>query len=337
MTSPTNHAPGTRSIEPLERADYEAGALVRACPPRWKDRNKQTVWEVSRSGVPFAGMISYSRWPARGLPAEAPGPGSLKIRDGVFDYPQEPGLDTVSWHLNFADPRLFGFYDGPLLAQDELQVAEHPALGSLRDALEREGRAGRTVDGRGFPTPVTVTGVQRRCVLRTQPDAAEGRPRGLYGNAFARAPIDQVTAASRALDPPTLSNILAIAAPAGGYGPYQAAEIEGILVAAFSGFAAAAQESGRLLDRPARTLIHTGFWGCGAFGGNRTLMTILQALAADLAGVELVFHGVDQRGAAAARKAHNEYLMLRSSGSRVSRLLLDLEAEQFEWGESDGN
>ncbi|MEX1263094.1 MAG: hypothetical protein WEE66_04010 [Actinomycetota bacterium] len=28
-----------------------------------------------------------------------------------------------------------------------------------------------------------------------------------------------------------------------------------------------------------------GFWGCGAFGGDRLLMTTLQSLAAEMAGI----------------------------------------------------
>jgi Poly (ADP-ribose) glycohydrolase (PARG) len=37
--------------------------------------------------------------------------------------------------------------------------------------------------------------------------------------------------------------------------------------------------------------VHTGYWGCGAFGGNRVLMALLQVLAAGSAGLDqLVFH-----------------------------------------------
>lgn len=51
-------------------------------------------------------------------------------------------------------------------------------------------------------------------------------------------------------------------------------------------------------------MIHTGWWGCGAFGGNRRLMAILQFAAAQLAGVDaVVFHrgsddAADEAGAA---------------------------------------
>ena len=42
---------------------------------------------------------------------------------------------------------------------------------------------------------------------------------------------------------------------------------------------------------PARVVVHTGHWGCGAFGGNRVLMALLQVVAARMAGLErLVFH-----------------------------------------------
>jgi hypothetical protein len=47
--------------------------------------------------------------------------------------------------------------------------------------------------------------------------------------------------------------------------------IEFVLATAFTGFSAARLESARLNPSPV-VAIHTGFWGCGAFGGNRVLM-----------------------------------------------------------------
>ena len=326
----------TLAVDPLDRAAFDAAELVRDFPPRWLGRNKRAVWDLSSQGAPFAGTIGYARWPARDWPAEVPAGTAPVVKAGVFDYPADAGPDTVAWHLNFADPLLFGFYAGDLMAQDELQVAEHPALGSLREALDVRSGEAHTTDGRG-PTPITVTGVQRRCAIRTQADPAAGRPASLYGNAFSRAPLKQVLAATTRLEPPTLSNILALSAPDGGVGPYTLRDIRAVLRTAFSGFAAAGQEGARLLGRPARTLIHTGFWGCGAFGGNRILMTILQILAADLAGAELVFHAVDVQGALVAGGGYETYRQLREREGGVDRLIRILEARQYEWGESDGN
>lgn len=41
----------------------------------------------------------------------------------------------MEWWVNFADPILFVAYAGRLFAQDEIQVAEHPALGHLKEKL----------------------------------------------------------------------------------------------------------------------------------------------------------------------------------------------------------
>jgi hypothetical protein len=78
----------------------------------------------------------------------------------------------------------------------------------------------------GEPTPVLVMGAEHRCRVATAPDVARGRPAGLYGNAFARADPDVVRCATTPIDPPTLTNLVAMAAPRGGWGRYRAAEIE---------------------------------------------------------------------------------------------------------------
>jgi len=47
--------------------------------------------------------------------------------------------------------------------------------------------------------------------------------------------------------------------------------------------------------------IHTGHWGCGAYGGNKSLMAILQIIAAEAAGVRLMYHTLDQEGEQAVK------------------------------------
>ena len=44
-------------------------------------------------------------------------------------------------------------------------------------------------------------------------------------------------------------------------------------------------------------IIHTGFWRCGTYGGDRVLMALLQILSAHLSQVNcLVFHRSDAIG-----------------------------------------
>ena len=285
------------------RRDLEAAELVRRHPPRFDHPHKQLCFELA-GGTEVAGPITVTRWRAALPAAHADALDRHNTLEVIaeptpFVYDGTPG----AWHVNFADPDLFFGYGSALLAQDELQCLEHPVLGSLRDALHAEGQA-RTADRDGA-TPVLVTGAERRCELDTMP--APGRPHGLYGNEFASAPAEAVRAALRVVRPPTRTNLIAMAAPGYGHGTYRRVQLEQILATAYTGFAAAVGETARLWPG-APTEIRTGFWGCGAFGGNRTVMVALQLIAARLAGVARVrFYAVRpdgladfERGAAAA-------------------------------------
>ena len=156
---------------------FDAGELIQGYPPQWRHPNKQAVYElVCNCGIPFTGLVTYARWREIQLPDVISARVRFEVLSGFFDYVSRTPSGTGDWHLNFADPNLFTAYGSSLLAQDELQVAEHPVLGSLREALAAIGKPPRTVDEHGRPTPVTITGVQRRCVIDTMPDARAHRP-----------------------------------------------------------------------------------------------------------------------------------------------------------------
>lgn len=328
----------TMDLNPIDHAEFDAGKLLSEYPPRWRHDNKQLVYQIGcSSGFPIAGEVVYARWPAQELPTRIPSPLPFSVCPGLFAYAVPEESTVVEWHLNFSDPHLFVAYGSSLLAQDELQAAEHPILGSIREALLSRRLSATTVDQQGNPTPVTITGVQRRCVINTLPNPAAGCPNGLYGNAFARATEGQVRTATKPLSPPTISNILAMAAPAGGHGEYSREEMLNVLTTAYTGYLAAREESQRLVQGDSRTVVHTGFWGCGAFGGNRRLMTILQGLAGDLAGVETVFWAFDEAGVKLATDARHWYEQLWDRNPAVDSLLDRLVGERFRWGVSDGN
>ena len=326
----------------LAELRFDAQSLVRAHPPRVVHPNKAALWALSSPpGATHAGELWVTRWAGHRTPA-SPGPlatPTIALVPTMFDY-GAPSEGTEAWWVNFADPMLFGFYGGGLFAQDEMQVAEHPALASLREALLGTKLPPRTMEGRDTPTPVLVMGVERRCAVDTTPDAAAGRPFGLYGNLFARASRDVVQRATRVLDPPTRSNILAIAAPPPSNGPYTLSQIRAIHHTAFTGFSAArwcgqrrwmdALRTGRV-----RTEIHTGYWGCGAFGGNRVLTSALPLLAARDAGVDaVIFHTVNEAGLADAEAAVRLADATRGAGDERFEWLA---AQGFVWGVSDGN
>jgi hypothetical protein len=176
--------------------------------------------------------------------------------------------------------------------------------------------------------------------VATDPDAAAGRSGGLYGNAFAQAAEETVRRATVRIDPPTITNLIAMAALPGGWGRYTDREIEFTLNTAFTGFRVAVLESRRQHGKDAAAIVHTGFWGCGAFGGNRVLMAMLQAIAARMAGIErLVFHTFNAAGTQALASAQDLIRNQCAAGySASTQVLIErIAALGLQWGVSDGN
>jgi hypothetical protein len=323
-------------MQPLERRTFEAQRLFEEHPPVIHDRNKRAVFEIAcPEDARHAGQVVFTRWRAMPLPEEIAAEAAaarVARHDGFYDY--APALpEAVEWHVNFADPHLFFAYGGGLFAQDEMQVAEHPVLGALKEALDAGEGTPLTVDGKG-PTPVLVAGAERRCRVATDRNPAEGRPHGLYGNEFARAREEAVRRATTRIDPPTVTNVIAIAAPGYGSGAYAAREIEQVLVTAFTGFRAAVLES---VAGP--VAVHSGFWGCGAFGGNRVLMTLLQVVAAGAAGADRLVLHLPGKGGADALAAALDVIRTDLAGPAIATrdLVRKLSARGFRWGVSDGN
>ncbi len=331
--------------EPIYRSTFATQQLVTDFPPDLTSTRKQLVYHIAcPPGSIHQGSLEFSRWPAFPLPLSFSvegAPTEIEAREDVFGYEPPPeNSHVVEWYLNFADVELFCAYGSSLLAQDELQVAEHPALGSLREAL-RHRRVAPLTEEHGEPTPILIRGVERRCAIATDRNALFGRPYGLYGNNFARASAEVIRQAITPLHPPTITNVLAMTAPAEGEGVYRLQEIQHILRAAFTGFSAARLESVRDRIPPPAVVIHTGFWGCGAFGGNRVLMALLQCLAAHMSGVDrLVFHTFDRAGSealATARRILKQELPSQGEQCKLNEVLKKIHDMNFQWGVSDGN
>lgn len=337
----------------LQEIDFDLSELFAKHPPHWRHSHKVAIYDlVRRSGAAPSWKTRYTRWKLAPLFNKMPiHQVEIEARDGFFTYPKS---GTGVWHLNFADSRLFAAYGSALMAQDEWQVLEHPALGSIREALLAEERPALT-RADGISTPVLISSVPRQCAVDlTGGDAApSGQPllqgvlkrlsapkrrKTLYGNAFSSASQEEVLRASVALNPPPLSNILAIAAPTGS-GVYTVREIADVLQTAYSGFAAAVLESTRTGVGKDSIEINTGWWGCGAFGGNRVLMAALQILAAKLAGIgSLRFYIGDSRD----RCIFDDALALQEEllaehGDDVMSMIQALGRMEFSWGVSDGN
>jgi len=321
-------------LQPIERYIFESDQLVAEHPPVLQHRNKRAVYEVAcPSDAKHLGQINYTRWAFLDLP-ESFNPqkavAHLQSREHIYDYaPVFDSPNALDWHVNFADPELFAFYGSGLFAQDEMQVAEHPILGSLREAL-----TARRIYGRTDLAPILISGVERRCRVAIESNISAGRPLGLYGNNFSAATKDAISQSTVPIDPPTITNLIAIAAPRGSDGlPYTIEEIQQVLVTAYSGFRSAVSQC-----PDGSTAIHTGFWGCGAFGGNRTLMAMCQIIASEMAGVtRLVFYTVNGQGTTELENAVVRINSLSESILDTNALLMSIRDMGFKWGSGDGN
>ena len=120
-------------------------------------------------------------------------------------------------------------------------------------------------------------------------------------------------------------------------------EIVYILATAYAGFRAAVLESGRIASSGAPVVVHTGFWGCGAFGGNRVVMTTLQAIAGQMAGVDRIilhtsagaFAGAD--AIVESRRTIEKDLAIDSPAVELRSLIQRISALGLSWAAGDGN
>ena len=96
-------------------------------------------------------------------------------------------------------------------------------------------------------------------------------------------------------------------------------------------------DSSEQLGRPAPVVVHSGFWGCGAFGGNRVLMLMLQIAAAGAAELEQLVLHTGEGGEEAFKNACRTLAKVGDSSCSSSDLIARVTSLGFEWGESDGN
>lgn len=340
------------SPELLQQIEFDISNLMTEHSPKWRHSHKKAIFErLRREGPTPEVTLRYTRWRMASLTGE------MKVWSVMLD--QLPGFFRYDssgpdiWHLNFADSRLFAAYGSPLMAQDEWQVMEHPVLAAVREAL-LDGDLPALTRQDGVSTPTLLMNVLRQCELNLAGDGS--RPlssreriarffgfghkmaRSLYGNAFQQASLEEIAAVTSIIAKPSLTNVIAISALS-GRGLYTRNQIRDTLETAWSGFKAATLESKLVGGESAGITVHTGWWGCGAFGGNRILMAMLQVIAARLAGVgKLVFHVGQDNDFHSLTEANKELdHLIHSEVVNIESMLDQLVDLRFSWGASDGN
>lgn len=325
----------------LGGGEIAVGAVLLDTPPEYLHDFKREiyskaagVWASRQAEV----VIRYARNTSKELseislrPEAANKPEIVSVPH-FFRYDDSPSPEEMNWYLNFADPLLFTAYDTDLFAQDEIQTLEHPLLAALKLHLDAmrcpELRTLTVEDGRA--TPWIFENVPRWINVNTSPVDKKGKTKSIYGNAFASAARSLLRRAITINDNPlSRSNLIAMAAPCPGYGVYRPHEICQLLSTVLAGFAPAVEAgAGR------KTVIHTGRWGAGAFGGSEELALCVQIIGGMLCGVsKLVFHAVSPKCLENARRTAKTVVAASGDAEQIVEKLL---AREYRWGFSDGN
>jgi len=337
--------------KPIFRIIIQSKTLFDQYPSRWHDEYKKKIFAIScPENCKHNGELEITRWKARPVLAKAHSKKTatkIITYKGPFKYEPTTKKNSAVWHLNFADGDLFFSYGSSLMAQDELQVAEHPILASVREMLASLSENNRDYDPctRDYtsithnpPTPILITGVERRLSIDLSANPETGRENGLYGNMFRAASWEVIRKILSKISPPTVSNIIAMEAPPGGKNRYTEEQINDVFQTAFTAFSAAREESLKLKGEKTKTIINTGDWGTGAYGGNKVLMAVLQLLAATTAQIDMLnFYTNDHKSFAEAQILIDELIPTSNFSINIPSILTELFNMEFQWGVSDGN
>lgn len=308
--------------------------LLNDYPPDYVDPRKKSYYEQARYfHRKQNGIVKVSRWTfdnERKSPIDFTKHQLLIHTERGF-YKYEEGVETDKiWWVNFADENLFGYYDSELFAQDEIQTLEHPLLGSIVEYLDANKIPNliSKTEEKNIATPYLVENIPYWISVNVNPVLPSGEIADIYGRRFSLVEKSIVDLGIKVVQKDKKNNIIAMAAPCCGKGNYTENQLRRLMETVIVAFGAAVKQSAK--QRYDRCVIHTGNWGCGAFGNDKELMYLSQILASSFVGVdELIFHNPDEETLKCAVKKYTDF--------GIENLILFLKEQNYLWQESDGN
>lgn len=224
--------------------------------------------------------------------------------------------------VDFANKRLGGGWLSYGMVQEEKMFIERFDYGALcaRSLLEME------IDPVKEPVASPFSMHENEAwILRGGREYAN---LGWYGRTPRHA-MDLVELVNPLDDADTVPTVIAIDAIKADFQRYNKKRLEKMLIKAYTGFIAANIDE----DVGGQKLVATGSWGCGAFFNNECVMFVVQALAANLAGVNLTHHVLgDGRRLGEAFKFLEDVMLRKLTVSSALQELADLcESSPEKW------
>jgi hypothetical protein len=238
---------------------------------------------------------------------------------GVFDEKREACV------VDFANKRLGGGWMSYGMVQEEKMFIERFDYGALcaRSLLD-------------MPSPIEEPLASPFSMRQDEAWLLRGGPAFAEVKWYGRTPpdaMDKVVLLDPELDQEAAPTVVAIDAIKASFTKYDLKHLDMMVVKAYTGFVAARHDP----DLGGQEQISTGSWGCGAFHNNERVMFVVQALAANAAGVSLVHHTLGDGLSLAPALAFLEECLLRRRSVEESLLALsELCAGDPEWSSKFG-
>ncbi|KAL4478865.1 hypothetical protein ABPG72_009691 [Tetrahymena utriculariae] len=264
---------------------------------------------------------------------------NIQHKQSIYMY--EPPKNTIQrhWYINFADQMLFDYYQTSLFAQDEIQVSEHPLLAHVLEKIKIQKSKNPQLSPKTYeglnPTPILITNCHRLSTVNTQ----GGK---FYGNNFQRMTTQELQQNMKIFyESKTISNIICMAAMGYKHGYYTQDQIKFTLQTAFKSFYAARYIT-EGYNAAHSCVINTGNWGCGAFGNDSVFIALIQLIAAQLSGIDiLVYHTYNKQGTDCFQQGKYLYekyvLNMQQKNPNLQEIVEYIYKLKFQWGMSDGN
>ncbi len=327
-------------LNTIFKIEVDASTLLREYPADRYHKYKQKLYQLTAIETKLSsGQVLISKYNGTELPLyDKHQKMDIQLVNAMFKY-LSPKEGFKSWYVNFADEILFNYYGSPLMAQDELQVAEHPLLANVTEMIHEYSKKDskyspytKDYDAIPYtmPTPILIEGIERRIEIDVLPN--KNNPNGIYGNNFSKADWNDIKEAVSIFEEPTKSNIVAMEAYPGATGEYTLKQITDIFRTAYISFCAVKNQSDN-----SNVELHTGDWGTGAYGGNKILTACLQLLAATAAKIDLlVFHTFDKASFKKTQLLYDE-IYKNAFDKNLQRVVNKLFDMKFRWEVGDGN
>lgn len=327
-------AKAQKGTKMLGNVSVKVQDLMKKYPPVFENSIKKEYYEKAAfCHRKQNGIVKISRWT---FVTERKSPlclekHELEIQNVSCFFSYEEGKkDEKIWWLNFADENLFDYYGSDLFAQDEIQTFEHPLLGSVMEYLDTEKipEMPSKTEEKDRTTPYLIENIPYWIRVNVTPILQNGEQGNFYGWRFSKSSKEVISRGVSIIERDWKNNIIAMAAPSGGKGEYSQNELIRLMETVLVAFGAAVKTGN--LEKYKKTIIHTGNWGCGAFGNNKELMYLSQIIAASLVGVDtLIFHSADSDILEQAK--------IKFQNIQEEKLILFLENQHYHWQNPDGN